>query len=57
MHLDYSLTLAGALVGLLVGMTGMGGGALLTPLLVLFFNFGPAASVLSQVPGPVRSRL
>jgi uncharacterized membrane protein YfcA len=49
MHLDYSLTLAGALVGLLVGMTGMGGGALLTPLLVLFFNVPPLAAISSDL--------
>ncbi|MDQ1730225.1 MAG: uncharacterized protein QOK10_384 [Pseudonocardiales bacterium] len=49
MHLDYSLALAGALVGLLVGLTGMGGGALLTPLLVLFFNVPPLAAISSDL--------
>jgi uncharacterized protein len=33
-HLDPSPAIAGLLVGFLVGLTGMGGGALLTPLLV-----------------------
>jgi uncharacterized membrane protein YfcA len=47
MHLDYSL--AGALVGLLVGLTGMGGGALLTPVLVLFFNVPPLAAISSDL--------
>jgi uncharacterized membrane protein YfcA len=49
MHLDYSLALAGAFVGLLVGLTGMGGGALLTPLLVLFFNVPPLAAISSDL--------
>ena len=38
-------TLAGLLVGLLVGMTGVGGGSLMTPLLVLAFGFHPATAV------------
>lgn len=41
MHLDLSPSVAGLLVGFLVGLTGMGGGALLTPLLVLFFRVTP----------------
>ncbi|MEO7260482.1 MAG: sulfite exporter TauE/SafE family protein [Jatrophihabitantaceae bacterium] len=49
MHLDYALALAGALVGLLVGLTGMGGGALLTPVLVLFFNVPPLAAISSDL--------
>lgn len=38
-------SLAGTLVGLLVGLTGVGGGSLMTPLLVLLFNFHPATAV------------
>ena len=49
MHLDYTLTIAGALVGLLVGLTGMGGGALLTPVLVLVFNVPPLAAISSDL--------
>lgn len=49
MHPDYPLTIAGALVGLLVGLTGMGGGALLTPVLVLFFNVPPLAAISSDL--------
>jgi uncharacterized membrane protein YfcA len=49
MSLDYTLALAGALVGLLVGMTGMGGGALLTPILVLFFHVQPLAAISSDL--------
>jgi len=42
-HPLYSL--AGLLVGLLVGVTGVGGGSLMTPLLVLLFNFHPSTAV------------
>jgi uncharacterized membrane protein YfcA len=49
MHLDLSLTVAGALVGLLVGLTGMGGGALLTPILVLIFGVPPLAAISSDL--------
>lgn len=38
-------SIAGVLVGLLVGMTGVGGGSLMTPLLVLAFGFHPATAV------------
>ncbi|WP_425230947.1 sulfite exporter TauE/SafE family protein [Sphingomonas sp.] len=37
--------IAGVLVGLLVGLTGVGGGSLMTPVLVLFFGFHPATAV------------
>jgi len=37
--------LAGFLVGVLVGLTGVGGGSLMTPLLVLLFGFHPATAV------------
>jgi uncharacterized membrane protein YfcA len=38
-------SLSGLLVGLLVGMTGVGGGSLMTPLLVLFFGIHPTTAV------------
>lgn len=38
-------TLSGFLVGLVVGVTGVGGGSLMTPLLVLFFGVSPATAV------------
>lgn len=38
-------SLAGLLVGALVGLTGVGGGSLMTPLLVLLFGFHPATAV------------
>ena len=37
--------MAGVLVGLIVGLTGVGGGSLMTPLLVLAFGFHPATAV------------
>jgi hypothetical protein len=48
-HPDLSLSVAGLLVGFLVGLTGMGGGALLTPLLVLFFRVAPLAAISSDL--------
>lgn len=47
--LDLALTAGGLLTGLLVGLTGMGGAALVTPMLVLFFGVPPAAAVSSDV--------
>jgi uncharacterized membrane protein YfcA len=43
------LVLAGLGVGVVVGLTGMGGGALMTPLLVLFFGVPPLAAVSSDL--------
>lgn len=40
---------AGLLVGLLVGLTGMGGGALLTPILVLVFRVNPLTAISSDL--------
>lgn len=48
-HLDLSLSLAGLLVGFVVGLTGMGGGALMTPLLVLVFHVNPLTAVSSDL--------
>ena len=36
---------AGFLVGVLVGMTGVGGGALMTPVLILLFGVAPHTAV------------
>jgi len=43
--MDGMLIAAGALTGLLVGLTGVGGGALMTPLLLLVFGVTPLAAV------------
>jgi hypothetical protein len=43
--MDWLYTVSGFLVGLIVGVTGVGGGSLMTPLLVLFFGVSPATAV------------
>lgn len=43
--MEISLIAAGALTGFLVGLTGVGGGALMTPLLLLVFGVAPMAAV------------
>lgn len=45
LHVDPLYVLSGILVGGLVGMTGVGGGALMTPILVLLFGMHPATAV------------
>src|ERR1700744_5449568 len=42
---DLRFMLSGLFVGLLVGQTGVGGGSLMTPLLVLLFGIHPATAV------------
>lgn len=44
-HADLPHAVAGLLVGFLVGMTGVGGGSLMTPLLVLMFGVAPQTAV------------
>ena len=44
-QLDLAHAIAGLLVGFLVGMTGVGGGSLMTPLLVLMFGVSPQTAV------------
>jgi uncharacterized protein len=46
---DPRLALAGLLIGVLVGMTGMGGGSLMTPILIFLFNFNPAVAVGTDI--------
>ena len=43
--MDLVTTVSGFLVGLLVGATGVGGGSLMTPLLVLVMGVAPATAV------------
>lgn len=43
--MDGAQVAAGALTGFVVGMTGVGGGALMTPMLLLFFNTPPLVAV------------
>ncbi len=49
MSIDPLLTAAALGIGIVVGLTGMGGGALMTPVLVLFFNIPPLAAVSSDL--------
>ncbi len=44
-HIDLLYSLSGLCVGFLVGLTGVGGGSLMTPILVLLFNVHPATAV------------
>jgi hypothetical protein len=47
--MTWQFTLTGLLIGALVGLTGMGGGALLTPILVIFFGFKPTYAVGTDI--------
>jgi uncharacterized membrane protein YfcA len=49
MHIDLYVAVAGLIVGFVVGLTGMGGGALMTPILVLLFKVEPLAAVSSDL--------
>src|SRR4051812_22565671 len=49
MDIVLNIALAGAIVGFVVGLTGMGGGALMTPILVIFFGVQPLAAVSSDL--------
>ena len=49
MNLDLLLVAASLAIGVVVGLTGMGGGALLTPVLVLFFDVPPLTAVSSDL--------
>jgi uncharacterized membrane protein YfcA len=46
---DWKLSLAGLLIGALVGLTGMGGGSLMTPLLVIIFGFSPTVAIGTDI--------
>ena len=47
--MTWQLTLTGLFIGVLVGMTGMGGGSLMTPLLILLFGFKPTLAVGTDI--------
>ncbi len=49
MTIDFPLALGGLLVGIIVGLTGMGGGALMTPMLVFFFKADPLTAISSDL--------
>jgi uncharacterized membrane protein YfcA len=46
---EWKLSLAGLLIGLLVGVTGMGGGSLMTPMLILVFGFKPSIAIGTDI--------
>jgi uncharacterized membrane protein YfcA len=46
---DPRLAFAGLLIGVLVGMTGMGGGSLMTPILIFLFNFNPSVAIGTDI--------
>src|SRR5438045_5285118 len=48
-RLTWEFSLAGLGVGVLVGMTGMGGGSLMTPMLILLFGFNPKVAVGTDI--------
>ena len=56
MDLNPYVVLGSAVVGLLVGLTGAGGGALMTPMLILLFNVKPAAAISSDLVAAVVMR-
>ncbi|PHS23074.1 MAG: hypothetical protein COA83_10670 [Methylophaga sp.] len=43
--MEWGYTLAGLFVGIMVGMTGVGGGSLMTPILIFGFSVQPAIAV------------
>jgi uncharacterized protein len=47
--MTWELSIAGLLVGVLVGITGMGGGSLMTPILVLVFGLNPSVAVGTDI--------
>ena len=56
MHIDPYIVLGSAVVGFLVGMTGAGGGALMTPMLILLFGVQPSAAISSDLVAAVVMR-
>jgi len=45
----WQLSVTGLLIGMLVGLTGMGGGSLMTPILILVFGFKPTLAVGTDI--------
>lgn len=56
MHIDPYIVLGSAVVGLLVGMTGAGGGALMTPMLILLFGVKAPSAISSDLVAAVLMR-
>jgi uncharacterized membrane protein YfcA len=56
MSVDPYIVLGSAVVGFLVGLTGAGGGALMTPMLILLFNVKPSTAISSDLVAAVFMR-
>jgi uncharacterized membrane protein YfcA len=56
MHIDPFIVLGSAIIGFLVGMTGAGGGALMTPMLILLFGVKPSSAISSDLVAAVMMR-
>jgi len=56
MTIDPYIVLGSAVVGFLVGLTGAGGGALMTPMLILLFGIKPSAAISSDLVAAVFMR-
>jgi uncharacterized membrane protein YfcA len=56
MHIDPYIVIGSAVVGMLVGLTGAGGGALMTPMLILLFGIKPSAAISSDLVAAVVMR-
>jgi hypothetical protein len=56
MHIDPYIVLGSAIIGFLVGMTGAGGGALMTPMLILIFGIKPSTAISSDLVAAVVMR-
>jgi len=56
MSIDPTIVLGSAVVGLLVGVTGAGGGALMTPMLILLFGVKPSTAISSDLVAAVLMR-
>ena len=55
--MDYQVALGGLIVGILVGLSGVGGGALMMPVLVLLFRVSPLVAVGTDLAYSVPTRL
>src|SRR5579864_3697814 len=56
MHIEPYIIIGSSVVGFLVGLTGAGGGALMTPMLILLFNVKPSTAISSDLVAAVVMR-
>ncbi len=56
MNINPYIVLGSAVVGFLVGLTGAGGGALMTPMLILLFSVKPSTAISSDLVAAVFMR-